>query len=65
MGFDHLSMTPFAIPRIKRILRQHSQAQLRKWVDELLTVETLSEIEYFVERHFGAHVEIERAGAVV
>lgn len=59
MGFRHLSMTPFAIPRVKRMLRQLTLEELSKRVDELLTIETLSEIEYFVERQFGTQIEME------
>jgi phosphotransferase system enzyme I (PtsI) len=62
MGFCHLSMTPFAIPKMKKTLRRLSQSQLRNWIEELLTIETLSEIEYFVERRFGELGEIESSG---
>ncbi len=65
MGFRHLSMSPLAIPKIKKLLRRLSQVELQKQVDELLRIETLSEIEYFVERQFGSNTDIERAGAVL
>jgi phosphoenolpyruvate-protein kinase (PTS system EI component) len=65
MGFRHLSMTPFAIPKIKKVLRQLSRSELSRQTKELLTIETLSEIEYFVGRQFGLQGEKERAGAEV
>jgi len=63
MGFRHLSITPFAIPRIKNALRQLAETQLREFVDELLRIETVREIEYFVEKQLGTDGEFERGGA--
>jgi phosphotransferase system enzyme I (PtsI) len=61
MGFRHLSMTPFAIPKVKRILRQLTLEELSERIDELFRIETLSEIEYFVERQFDTRFEMDRS----
>jgi phosphoenolpyruvate-protein kinase (PTS system EI component) len=62
MGFCHLSMTPFAIPRIKGTLRKVSKDELSNQIEELLKIETLTEIEYFVERQLGVNGENKREG---
>jgi phosphotransferase system enzyme I (PtsI) len=61
MGFRHLSMTPFAIPVIKKMLRGLSVSELEEAVRELLREEVLSEIEQLVTKYFGAREEIHQA----
>jgi phosphoenolpyruvate-protein kinase (PTS system EI component) len=61
MGFRHLSMTPFAIPVIKKMLRSFSVAELEDTVCELLQQEVVSDIEQLVKKHFGAREEIHQA----
>ena len=58
MGFRHLSMTPLAIPTIKRVLRGLAHKDLVEAARELLRMETLEEIGYFIERQFGAQSEL-------
>jgi phosphotransferase system enzyme I (PtsI) len=61
MGFRHLSMTPLAIPVIKKLLRSFTVSELEEAVSELLQQEVLSDIEQLVDKHFGARDEIHQA----
>jgi phosphotransferase system enzyme I (PtsI) len=44
LGFDELSMSPPAIPRVKQILRRSSRAWARELVTRLLGVATAEEV---------------------
>ena len=63
MGFCHLSMTPTAIPAIKKMLRGLAHEDLQQAAQELLEMETLREIGYFVEKRFGEQSEFDKAEA--
>ncbi|HLV02539.1 MAG TPA: phosphoenolpyruvate--protein phosphotransferase [Acidobacteriota bacterium] len=51
MGFDRLSMNPFAIREVKKQLRSKSYQDLKTIVQELSRIETLSGIEEFMRVH--------------
>ena len=49
MGFQHLSMNSFAIPDIKKMIREISYREARETVLDLLPLRSFREIERFVE----------------
>lgn len=52
MGFQYLSMNSFAIPDIKRVIRETSYLEARDTVDHLLSLVTLDETEAYINHHF-------------
>jgi len=52
LGADTLSMPPASIPKIKRILRMASQAELAGWARDLMMSKTASEAAAKSLRHF-------------
>lgn len=52
MGFQHLSMNPFAIPEIKQILREIAYFEVRETVNHILSLPTLEEVEGYVNERF-------------
>ena len=54
MGFQHLSMNPYAIPDIKQVIRETSYSQTTKIVDQLLSLSTTKEVQAHIEAHFPA-----------
>ncbi|MDA2924900.1 phosphoenolpyruvate--protein phosphotransferase, partial [Acidobacteria bacterium AH-259-L09] len=52
MGFQHLSMNPFAIPEIKQILREIVYFEVRETVNHILSLPTLEEVEGCVNERF-------------
>ncbi|MFQ5739633.1 MAG: phosphoenolpyruvate--protein phosphotransferase [Acidobacteriota bacterium] len=48
MGFQHLSMNPYSIPALQRLIRQITFAQARETVREMLQLETLTDVSQFV-----------------
>ena len=53
LGFelDGLSMTPLAIPRVKRIIRESTLEESRKLLKEVMTFSQASDIEAYVETY--------------
>lgn len=49
MGLDELSMTPFYIPRVKKIMRRSSYEEAKQLLDEAYRLSTASEIEDYVK----------------
>ena len=49
MGLDELSMTPFYIPRVKKILRKSSYEEAKQLLDEAYRLSTAAEIEDYVK----------------
>jgi phosphotransferase system enzyme I (PtsI) len=49
MGLDELSMTPFYIPRVKKILRRSSYEEAKQLFDEAYRLSTAAEIEEYVK----------------
>ena len=52
MGFQHLSMNPFAVPDIKQIIRETSYSLTTKIVDQLLNLSTTKEVQAHIKAHF-------------
>ncbi|NIS62292.1 MAG: phosphoenolpyruvate--protein phosphotransferase [Proteobacteria bacterium] len=50
MGLDELSMTPFYIPRVKKILRRSSYEEAKQLLDEAYQLSTAAEIEEYVKK---------------
>jgi len=50
MGLDELSMTPFYIPRVKKILRTSSYEEAKQLLDEAYQLSTAAEIEEYVKK---------------
>lgn len=53
LGIDELSMTPYAIPAVKRIIRQLAVADAREFVTELLTCKTTADSMALLEQRYG------------
>ena len=51
LGLDELSMTPLAIPRVKKIIRGSTLKESRELLDRAMTFSTLREIEEYVRRY--------------
>ena len=51
LGYRRLSMTAFAIPRVKEALRELSAKWLAERVSELIALQSLEEIQTFVQEH--------------
>jgi len=51
LGLDELSMTPLAIPRVKKIIRGSTLKESRELLDRAMTFSTFREIEEYVRRH--------------
>jgi len=49
LGLDELSMTPFYIPRVKKILRSSSYEDGKQLLDEISRLSTAAEIEDYVK----------------
>jgi phosphotransferase system enzyme I (PtsI) len=49
MGLDELSMTPFYIPRVKKIMRRSSYEDAKQLLDEAYRLSTAAEIEDYVK----------------
>ena len=49
MGLDELSMTPFYIPRVKKIMRRSSYEEAKQLLDEAYRLSTAAEIEAYVK----------------
>ena len=49
MGLDELSMTPFYIPRVKKIMRRSSYEDAKQLFDEAYRLSTAAEIEDYVK----------------
>jgi len=49
MGLDELSMTPFYIPRVKKIMRRSSYEDAKQLLDEVYRLSTAAEIEDYVK----------------
>ena len=50
MGFQRLSMNPFAIPSVKKRIREMVYEEARERIRELLRFSTIQEVEQFVKR---------------
>ena len=50
MGFQRLSMNPFAIPTVKKRIREMVYEEAREKIRELLRFSTIQEVERFVKR---------------
>ncbi len=50
MGLDELSMTPFYIPRVKKILRRSSYEEAKQLLDEAYRLSTAAEIGDYVKK---------------
>jgi phosphotransferase system enzyme I (PtsI) len=50
LGFRELSMNPACVPRVKRVLRQVSQAEGKELVEKLLLLATSKEVSTMVEQ---------------
>lgn len=50
MGFQRLSMNPFAIPTVKKRIREMVYEEARERIRELLRFSTIQEVERFVKR---------------
>ncbi len=53
LGLDELSMTPFYIPRVKKILRSSSYEEAKQLLDEVSRLSTAAEIEDAVKKRMG------------
>jgi len=51
LGLDELSMTPLAIPRVKKIIRGSTLKESRELLDRAMTFSTFREIEEYVRRY--------------
>jgi len=51
LGLDELSMTPLAIPRVKKIIRGSTLKESRELLDRVMTFSTFREIEEYVRRY--------------
>jgi len=51
LGLDELSMTPLAIPRVKKIIRGSTLKESRELLDRAMTFPTFREIEEYVRRY--------------
>jgi len=49
LGLDELSMTPFSIPRVKKILRRSSYDEAKQLLEEASQLSTAAEIEEYVK----------------
>ena len=54
LGFDELSMSPAAIPRVKRILRRCPLSEAKQLLDKVLSFETASEVESYLKSEIAA-----------
>lgn len=52
MGFQHLSMNPFAIPDIKKVVREMSYSEAARMVDQLSRLATVKEVEGFLNERW-------------
>ena len=50
LGLDELSMNPFYIPRVKKILRSSNHEEARQLLDEVSQLHTAAEIEECVKK---------------
>jgi phosphotransferase system enzyme I (PtsI) len=51
LGLDELSMTPLAIPRVKRIIRRSTLKESRELLDTVMAFSTVGEIETYVRNY--------------
>lgn len=51
MGFQRLSMNPFAIPEVKKQLRKASFEKLKEGIGHLSEIDSLGELEEFIKDH--------------
>ena len=51
LGLDELSMTPLAIPRVKRIIRSATLKESRELLNTVMTFSTVGEIETYVRNY--------------
>jgi phosphotransferase system enzyme I (PtsI) len=51
LGLDELSMTPLAIPRVKRIIRRSTLKESKELLDTVITFSTVGEIETYVRNY--------------
>jgi phosphotransferase system enzyme I (PtsI) len=51
LGLDELSMTPSAIPRVKKIIRGSTLAESKKLLDKVMTFSLAAEIREYVEKY--------------
>jgi phosphotransferase system enzyme I (PtsI) len=51
LGLDELSMTPLAIPRVKRIIRRATLKESRELLNTVITFSTVGEIETYVRNY--------------
>ena len=50
LGLDELSMSPTAIPEIKKIVRSVQYAEIRHLANEVLDIATGSEVKHYAEK---------------
>ena len=50
LGINELSMTPFAIPRVKRVLRELDRNDGVKLISKLMSLATVSEVTHYLEK---------------
>ncbi|MEM2122519.1 MAG: phosphoenolpyruvate--protein phosphotransferase [Candidatus Bathyarchaeia archaeon] len=55
MGLDEFSVTPFAVPRVKQIVRSTSYEEAISVAEEALRLETASEIRLLMEHNLRKH----------
>ncbi|MBN2516348.1 MAG: phosphoenolpyruvate--protein phosphotransferase [Deltaproteobacteria bacterium] len=51
LGLDELSMTPLAIPRVKRIIRRSTLKESMELLDTVMTFSTVGEVETYVRNY--------------
>jgi phosphotransferase system enzyme I (PtsI) len=51
LGLDELSMTPLAIPRVKKIIRGSTLAESKKLLDQVMTFSLAAEVREHVEKY--------------
>ncbi len=65
MGFQHLSMNPFAIPEIKRVVREIYYSEARETVNRLLELQSVGDVQAFIAKELAHWQGPRRAGGVL
>ncbi len=50
LGIRELSMSPFSIPRVKRVLRELEQSEGLKLIEKLMMLATVSDVTHYLEK---------------
>ncbi|MBI4445640.1 MAG: phosphoenolpyruvate--protein phosphotransferase [Acidobacteria bacterium] len=59
MGFQHLSMNPYAIPEIKQMIRGMSYAKAREISEKICGLTTVAEVEQLVSEYFAGWPQLQ------